>query len=76
MSTCQWADWYMEDEKGDWKVKELDDWFQHIDDDDDQSDNDDEEEETQRLSPTTVITIVRRHRMKNHPMGRNAGCNA
>jgi len=48
----------MEDEKGDWKVKELGDWFQHIEDDDDQSDNDDEEEETQRSSPTMVVNIV------------------
>ena len=55
----------MEDEKGDWKVKELGDWFQHIEDDDDQSNNDDEEEETQRSSPTMVVNIIIRHRKRN-----------
>jgi hypothetical protein len=67
LMTCGWADRYVEDKYGDWRVKGqtngMEDWCQHEED----KPNEDQEEEENRecSSPCTVVNIIIRHRKRN-----------
>jgi len=61
---------YVEDEQGNWSVKEkingMEEWFQHEEEEsDDDNKNINKEEKREHSLPCTVVNIVIRHRKRN-----------